>query len=60
MRVSPVFNISLLQLIKRNSGLTIEEIQKHFPTSSLSTIKNDLDILLGMREVELTEDGKYI
>lgn len=62
MRISPVYNISLLSHIKRHPGLTFEEIQIHnsIPGNSSESLKTELDVLIGMGEIELTDDGKYI
>lgn len=62
MGISPVFNISLLQLIKNHDGLTISDIRKQdeFKTMGLTILESELEILLSMNEINLTEDKKYI
>lgn len=48
MRVAPVYNVSLLHLIKQHSGLSIEDIQNHedYKDTSIATLENELVVLL--------------
>ncbi|MGO4786989.1 hypothetical protein AB4124_06110 [Paenibacillus sp. 2KB_20] len=58
-----MYNVSLLSLIKQHEeGLTLEEIKKTWLGDGIApgAIDKDLDILLSMGEIKLTENGKYV
>ncbi len=63
MRISKVYNVSLLSLIKQHEqGLTLEEIKEKETSFEFTPdiLKKELEILLEMGEIRLTKDGKYV
>lgn len=62
MRISPVFNVSLLQFIKRHAGVAVSDIlaTEEFKGSNSTVIESDLAVLVGMGEIRITDDRKYV
>lgn len=62
MRISPVYNVDLLNLIKNHEGLSVLDIQMQdgFKSMSTKSIEKEVAILVGMGEITLTKENKYI
>lgn len=59
VRMTPVYNASLLSFIKRHDGITKDFIIENYsPITNRKLLDDDLGTLLGMNKIEL-KDGKY-